>query len=314
MQTPIEIDSKNTSSKDKSEKFDRFEKAERALQAALTKSKLTLGPTAPRLLTHKPQVAANAVRCGLTGQTVFLTPFEMRDYLTAGRALVGELQPITAREIQLAQNIVDTQWRFNMCGALATMCQTSGAVLESQALYEANPHLLHIEQDSVEAEHVLVHSHALSLRRQCEGPNVYEKLGRQETRLWCLLCSLNNEYERIHQRGNKAARDAWTQELCPSYTWYNKLTELADQLLEAREELTQKSAVETFTISSEGEPVSDAESVPSEEKLFCKKVLRILRPLTPATLATYEKAHRIGLTTELEETMFPIPAPESPRL
>ena len=304
MKTPIEINSK-----EKTEKFEAFEKSERALQAALTKSKLTLGPTAPRLLTHKPQVAANALRCGLTGQTVFLTPFEMRDYLTAGRGLIGELQPITQREIHLAQSIVDTQWRFNRCGALETICQTSGAILESQALYEANPHLLHVEQDSVEAEHILAHSHALSLRRQCEGPNVYEKLSRHETRLWRLLCSLNDEYERIHRRGNKAARDAWTKEICPSYTWYNKLTELADQLLEAREELTQKSVVETITISSEGEPVSDAESLPSEAKLFCKKVIRILRPLTKTTIETYEKAHRIGLTSELEESMFPNPAP-----
>ena len=292
-------------------KQENFEKSERALQAALSKSKLTLGPSAPRLLTHKPQVAANALRIGLTGQTVFLTPFEMRDYLTVGRSLLGELQPITPREIQLAQRIVDTEWRLNVAGALATACQTSGAILESQALYEANPHLLHVEQDSVEAEHILAHSHALSLRRQCEGPNVYEKLSRHETRLWRLLSSMRQEYDRIHKRGNKAARDAWTPELCPSYTWYNNLTELADRLLEAREELTAKSTVETITISSEGEEVTDPESLPSEAKLFCRKVIRILRPLTPKCIATYEKAHRLGLTSELEETIFPIGAKDS---
>jgi hypothetical protein len=42
--------------------------------------------------------------------------------------------------------------------------------------------------------------------------------------------------------------------------------------------------------------------------LFCAKRLKITQPLSKQTLETIQNAHRKGMTTELEETLFPLAA------
>jgi hypothetical protein len=284
---------------------EKFDKSEKALQAALQKSKSTLGPSAPRLLTEKPQVAANCIRHGLTGETVFLTPMKMRDYLAAGLGYIQDLKPITHTEVFLAQRIIDAEWRLCTAASLATTCQTSAVILESQAIFENNPHLLQVKEGSLESEHILAHSNAAAIRRLCEGSNLFEKLDRHETRLWRLICSMRQEYERIYKRIPATVREEWTKDLCPSYEWYKELADLADDLLEARYEMMTKSEVEISPIRHDGTPVTDPESEPSGAKLFCKKRLKMMEPLDWETLQIFKKASRVGLTTELEETIFP---------
>jgi hypothetical protein len=287
---------------------EKITQSEKALGDALHKSKATLGSCAPRLLTEKPQAAANCLRHGLTGETVFLTPFQMRDYLAIGQGFILEYKPITQSQIFLVQRIIDAEWRLSHAASLATICQTSALILESQAIYEANPHLLVVTEGSVLADHVLAHSNAGAIRRLCEGPNVFEKLDRHETRLWRLLLSMRAEYERLYARIPLKVRQAWKKEICPSYNWYKNLYDLSNELMDARNELADKSTLEISTIRQDGTRVTDRESIPSEEKLFCAKRLKITQPLSKQTLETIQNAHRKGMTTELEETLFPLAA------
>jgi hypothetical protein len=234
--------------------------AEQDLQKALAQSQKILGAVVPRLLTQKPQVAANSISHGLTGQTVFLEPDDLRFYLNIGAQYMEEFRPIGVGEIQLAQLIIDTQWRLNRAGALSTMVHTSTVILEAEALHAANP--------QVSAQTIHAHAQAFAVRRQCEGPNTLEKLGRHETRLWRALRQMRKDFREMCDLRPKEEREAWTAEASEACQWYTTLSALAESLVAAREEVKQS----TVTVSE------------STDSLLCKNPVQPASPVPPEAL------------------------------
>ena len=297
----------NTPSREIPPTNERAEKAERLLEAALLEYKKTLNPNAPRLLTGRPQVAVNSLTHGLSGQSVFLTPTELLAYLNMGRDLIDDLAPVTAAEIIHAQRIVDTEWRLNVVGNLSTICHTSAVLFESDALYAANPHLADLPPDSVSAQILHAHAQAGAVRRQCEGPNIMDKLGRQETRLFRSLRAMRQDYAQMQSKmqsklPNKQPspaspeRPTWNPEESKCYQWYRNLAELATALIAARAEVAEKTVI------------TPAPSETSDtENLLCKNVLQIVRPLSPETRETLTQAHAASILTDLEQTLFDLP-------
>jgi hypothetical protein len=75
------------------------------------------GPTTPE---GKDAVRLNALRHGLTGQTV-LMPWEDQDvYQSHCAAILASLTPVGELETQCAQGVADDQWRLNRARAIDT--------------------------------------------------------------------------------------------------------------------------------------------------------------------------------------------------
>jgi hypothetical protein len=259
--------------------------AEQNLEKALNQSRKILGAVVPRLLTLKPQVAANSISHGLTGQTVFLEPDDLRFYLSIGTQYMEEFRPIGVSEIQLAQLIIDTQWRLNRAVALSTAVHTSTVILEAEALHAANPEigpqLLH------------AHAEAFAVRRQCEGPNTFEKLGRHETRLWRALRQMRKDFQEMCDLRPKEERAAWTAESSEACQWYNTLSAVLEDLAAARKELKEKTVI-----------VSE-----STDSLLCKKPIPPTSPEPPEPLKTAPEAQCEASENVPPTGTEPIPSP-----
>jgi hypothetical protein len=236
---------------------EKFLNAEQNLERALKQSQTILGVVVPRLLTEKPQIAANSISHGLTGQTVFLEPEDLRFYISIGAQYMQEFRPIGISEIQLAQLIIDTQWRLNRAVALSTTAHTSAVILEADALHAARP------DESAQVLHA--HAQAFAVRRQCEGANTLEKLGRHESRLWRALRQMRKDLREMCDLRPKAERDQWTAEASEACQWYNTLSVVLEALVEARKELKSKCVTATE----------------STDSLLCKKPVEPAVPQPP---------------------------------
>ena len=69
--------------------------------------------TGPRTESGKQRSSLNAIRHGLTAQTVVLPSEDPAAYETHRRQFFAEYQPATATETQFVQELVDTSWRLN---------------------------------------------------------------------------------------------------------------------------------------------------------------------------------------------------------
>jgi hypothetical protein len=289
--------------------IEEIQKAEKDLEAALSNASKILGAAVPRLITEKPQVFRNALRNGVTGKTVFLRPEDLRSYLINGSQTIDDMQPIGFCEIQLVQQIIDTNWRLNTVMALSCQVHECHVVLESQALYEANPQLA---GNAAGEENIEMHAQARAIEKQCEGSNTLEKLGRQETRLRRAVREMRRDYyEMLDRIPRKKQRDNWDPAESRAFRWYQELTSITTNLVRAREHLAEE------TIDVIIEPtVSEAESIASTESLICKKTLRFTRPPHINTWKALDSAFQWNLLTPLEVTLFPLPdaAPEFPDL
>jgi hypothetical protein len=89
--------------------------------------------TGPRTERGKQRSSLNALRHGLTGQTVVIPSDDRRAYHAFGREFFQEFQPATPLERQLVQTISDCSWRLNRLRAQEqTLLSLSTVECESQ--------------------------------------------------------------------------------------------------------------------------------------------------------------------------------------
>jgi len=69
--------------------------------------------TGPRTEAGKQRSSLNAIRHGLTAQTVVLPSEDPAAYESHRRQFLAEYQPATPTETQLVQELIDTSWRLN---------------------------------------------------------------------------------------------------------------------------------------------------------------------------------------------------------
>ena len=77
-------------------------------------------PPASRTDAGKQRSSLNALRHGLTGQTVVLSTEDHSPYQRHSQPFLDEYQPSGATEAQLVQLLVDTSWRMNRAAAVET--------------------------------------------------------------------------------------------------------------------------------------------------------------------------------------------------
>jgi hypothetical protein len=248
-------------------------------------------------------VESHAVRHGLTGQSAFLPVLQLRDYLIIGAEFIEEMRPIGVGEMQLAQDIIDTNWRLNAAMSYQTIVNHSHVVLESQALYAAHPEVVP-RLDQAGSDDLLMHAQAIAIQKQCEGSNTLDKLSRYETPPLRALREMRKDYYALCDRRPEPERDAWEGPRRRHYTWYRSLANLVGDLIVAREELAEKSVEEPA-------PRTQAESESSEKNLFRKMTLRLTAELTLGTIETLNRAYIQHLLTEKEVALFPLPVPLS---
>jgi hypothetical protein len=73
--------------------------------------------TGPRTPEGKQRSSLNALRHGLTGQTVVITPEDLQSLTAFTRQFFHDYQPVGALEHQLVQNIATCLWRLNRIAA-----------------------------------------------------------------------------------------------------------------------------------------------------------------------------------------------------
>ena len=93
--------------------------------------------TGPRTEAGKQRSSMNALRHGLTGQTVVLPTEDHSAYQRHSQSFLDEHQPKGATETQLVQSLIDTSWRQNRAAAVETNLFSLG-ITEMEDSVQAN--------------------------------------------------------------------------------------------------------------------------------------------------------------------------------
>lgn len=90
--------------------------------------------TGPRTVAGKQRSSLNALRHGLTGQTVVLPADDLVAYERHCKGFFNQYQPKNPTEVQLTQTVADLSWRLNRSNALETNMLTLGITEKSNSV------------------------------------------------------------------------------------------------------------------------------------------------------------------------------------
>src|SRR5260370_1548552 len=90
--------------------------------------------TGPRTEAGKQRSSLNALRHGLTGQTVVLPSDDLVAYQRHCQQLHDHYHPKNAIEVQLTQAVADLSWRLNRVTAIETNMLTLGITQHSSSI------------------------------------------------------------------------------------------------------------------------------------------------------------------------------------
>jgi hypothetical protein len=93
--------------------------------------------TGPRTAAGKQRSSLNALRHGLTGQTVVLPTEDHSAYQRHSQSFLDEYRPKDATETQLVQSLIDTSWRMNRAASVETNLFSLG-IIEMEGRLHAN--------------------------------------------------------------------------------------------------------------------------------------------------------------------------------
>jgi hypothetical protein len=93
--------------------------------------------TGPRPEAGKQRSSLNALRHGLTGQTVVLPTEDHSAYERHSQSFLAEYRPKDATETQLVQSLIDTSWRMNRAATVETNLFSLG-IIEMEDRLRAN--------------------------------------------------------------------------------------------------------------------------------------------------------------------------------
>jgi hypothetical protein len=93
--------------------------------------------TGPRTEAGKQRSKLNALRHGLTGQTIVLPTEDHAAYQPHSQSLLDDCRPKGAIETQIVQSLIDTSWRINRATAVETNLLSLG-ITEMESRIHAN--------------------------------------------------------------------------------------------------------------------------------------------------------------------------------
>ncbi len=148
--------------------------------------------TGPRTEAGKQRSKLNALRHGLTGQTVVLPTEDHSAYQSHSQSFLDECEPKGATEAQLVQSLIDTSWRMNRAAAVETNLFSLG-ITEM----ENSVHAGHAETDTALAMALAYREHT----RAFAQIGVYgQRLARQFERTLDQLRKIQDERRNQERR------------------------------------------------------------------------------------------------------------------
>lgn len=97
--------------------------------------------TGPKSPEGKKRALLNALRQGLTGQTVVLPGEDLRAYADFCAQYHADLKPSSIEERQSVQTIADIQWRINRIRAVENNLLSLGFEEQSKEIHAADPEI-----------------------------------------------------------------------------------------------------------------------------------------------------------------------------
>ena len=114
------------------------ELSEARLAANRENAQKSTGPKTPE---GKAKSSLNAVKCGLTGNTVLFASESAARYDAYIRSYEGQYQPVGPKECDLVQSIADLHWRLNRVPGLELAILATGSLkLIAENPFLASPH------------------------------------------------------------------------------------------------------------------------------------------------------------------------------
>ena len=205
---------------------------------------------APVSIQIKPRIPMSGLTNALTGQDMFLDDHEFPAYMELGAQYIEELRPVGVRETQLTQKIIDLNWRLN------TISAVENNLFHSSRLASVAPH------DPNDDKTVGMTSKAAVWRKDCEGPNAFEKLGRHETRVQRSLFRMTAELERLQAIRLKRGSDTFVLDDCKAWLWYDRMLGLHTELLAARRAALENQTAEAGQSPAPAETTFAAAAAP----------------------------------------------------
>jgi hypothetical protein len=155
--------------------------------------------TGPRTEAGKQRSKLNALRHGLTGQTVVLPAEDHSAYQRHSQSFLDEYRPQGATETQLVQSLLDTSWQLNRAAAVETNLFSLG-ITEMEDRIRAN----HPEAEDALAMALAFREH----NRAFANIGTYrQRLARQFERTLVLLRQIQAERRITEERQlNQAAK------------------------------------------------------------------------------------------------------------
>ncbi len=166
-----------------------------ASKRTLANRRNALKSTGPRTEAGKHRVSMNAFKHGLSGQNLCLQADESVPYFDLALRFIEDLRPVGVREEQLAQKVIDGNWRLNRAAAMENNLLNQDTVLEAGRL------------TSDDARSVAMAGQANAWRSDCAGPRALESLGRHEGRIARTLSKMTAEFDALQVRRLKREKD-----------------------------------------------------------------------------------------------------------
>jgi hypothetical protein len=111
----------------------------RAMHRAAVNKANAQKSTGPRSEAGKQRSSLNALRHGLTGQTVVLPTEDHSAYQRHSQAFLDEYRPKGATETQLVQSLLDTCWQLNRASAVETNLFSLGITESEDRIRATHP-------------------------------------------------------------------------------------------------------------------------------------------------------------------------------
>ncbi len=196
-----------------------------------------LKSTGPKSEDGKKRVSMNAFKHGLSGQKLLLQADEYVPYFELASEYIAEYAPVGVREEQLAQHIIDSNWRLNRCAAMENNLLGAGTVQHDQGA-------LHAEDDDT----VAMIGQSLAWR---DGSKAFEALSRHEGRIWRFMQKMEEKLERLQEKRLRLNNGQTTFVREASRAWRFYIDSLAHHLsLRDRQRVETEAEAEAEAASS----------------------------------------------------------------
>jgi len=164
----------------------------RAIHRAAVNKANAQKSTGPRTEAGKQRSSLNALRHGLTGQTIVLPTEDHSAYQRHSQAFLDEYRPKGATEIQLVQSLLDTSWQLNRASAVETNLFSLGITEMEDRIRASHP-----EAEAALAMALAYREHNRAFANICISR---QRLTREFQRTLVLLRQIQSERRQNEER------------------------------------------------------------------------------------------------------------------